>query len=475
MSTHFDAFVIGSGPSGQKAAIQLAKAGRKVAVCERLREIGGACVHHGTIPSKALRERAVERAKVNARLHDLNMPNFSELDRGVSVAELIGEMSEVVSAHDKYMTEQLMRNGVEIIHGRACFVDPQTVEVLYTTGVRHHYTAANFVIATGSKPRHPENVIIDHENVYDSDSILTLAYLPQTMVVLGGGVIACEYASIFAMLGVVVTLIDRYPRPLGFLDSDLTDAFVTAFERNGGVFVGEVELNRCEFDGVSQVLIELADGRVIKADKALCAQGRIADLENLKIENAGLAVNAQKLLDVDEHGCTAQKHIYAAGDAIGPPSLASSSMEQGRRAACHILGMEVGVLGDLLPSGIYSIPELSSVGLTEDQARKAYAGVVVGLANFKEIARGHIANAQDGMLKLVVSGDGVIRGVHVIGSSATDLVHIGQMGMLQNADVQTYIDNIFNFPTYAESYRVAAIDAAAKLDVISNTVAAKLA
>jgi NAD(P) transhydrogenase len=475
MNNDYDAFVIGSGPSGQKAAIQLAKAGRKVALCERLREIGGACVHHGTIPSKALRERAVERSKVNKRLHELDLPNFRELDRGVSVAELIGEMSDVVSAHDRYMTEQLERNGVEIIHGRARFVDTHCVEVLTTTGVRHHYTANNFVIAAGSKPRHPDNVKIDHEHVYDSDSILTLAYLPQSMVVLGGGVIACEYASIFAMLGVAVTLIDRYPQPLGFLDTDLTAAFVAAFERNGGVFLGNVELQLCAFDGVSQVLTTLEDGTVIKADKVLCAQGRVADLDNLKIENAGLAINERQLLDVDEHGCTAQPHIYAAGDAIGPPSLASSSMEQGRRAACHMLGLEVGVLGDLLPSGIYSIPELSSVGLTEAQAREQYPDVVVGVAQFKEIARGHIANAQDGMLKLVVSGDGVIRGVHVIGSSATDLVHIGQMGMLQNADVNTYIENIFNFPTYAESYRVAAIHAAAKLAAAGEQSERKLA
>ena len=460
MNPHYDAFVVGSGPAGQKAAIQLAKAGRSVAICERLREVGGACVHFGTIPSKALRERAEERSKVNARLLELNLP---VMDRSVSVAELIGEMSEVVSAHDQYMTEQLERNGVDIIHGRACFEDDHSVSVLTTTGKQVKISASNFVICTGSTPRHPDHVAIDHEHVYDSDSVLTLAYLPQTMVVLGGGVIACEYASIFAMLGVRVTLIDRYPKPLGFLDHDLTDAFVAAFELRGGDFLGEVDVVKCEFDGVSQVATPLADGTVIKSDKVLCALGRVADLQNLKIEQAGLAINEQSLLSVDEHGRTAQPHIYAAGDVIGPPSLASSSMEQGRRAACHILGREVGILGDLIPSGIYSIPELSSVGLTETQARKKYEDVVIGIADFREIARGHIANAQDGLLKLVVSGDGVIRGVHVIGSHATDLVHIGQMGLLQGADVNTFIENIFNFPTYAESYRVAAIHAAAEL------------
>ena len=458
---HYDAFVVGSGPSGQKAAIQLAKAGKKVAVCEMLREVGGACVHHGTIPSKALRERAVERGKFNERLRDFNL---DELDRGISVAELIGEMSEVVAAHDRYMKDQLERNDIDIIHGRARFVDAHQLEVLSSTGVKQTYHAENVVIAAGSKPRMPENVAVDHENVYDSDSILTLAYLPQSLVVLGGGVIACEYASIFTMLGVKVTLIDRYPTPLGFLDHDLTTAFVSSFERRGGVFLGDVEISRCTFDGVSQVQTEFADGTVIKSDKVLCALGRVADLAALQIGNAGLALNDRQLVDVDAMGATQVPHIYAVGDVVGPPSLASSSMEQGRRAACAILQMDVGDMGRLIPSGIYSIPELASVGLTEAQARQQHDQVVVGQAQFREIARGHIANSQDGMLKLVVAADGTIVGVHVIGVQATDLVHIGQMAMLQHADVSVFIENIFNFPTYAESYRVAAIDAAAKLD-----------
>jgi NAD(P) transhydrogenase len=459
--TAYDLFVIGSGPAGQKAAIQAAKVGKRVAVCEQLREIGGACVHHGTIPSKALRERAVEHGRINAKLRELRL---GELDRGTSVAELIGEVSEVVRAHDQYMQSQLERNEVDIIHGRASFRSPNEIDVLTTTGRSQHFRAGHVLIATGSKPRHPDNVAIDHEHLYDSDSILTLAYLPQSMVVLGGGVIACEYASIFAMLGVKVTLVDRYPQPLGFLDKDLVAGFVTSFERRGGIFLGEVDVVECRFDGISQVETELADGTVLKSDKLLCAQGRIAQLDGLKIENAGLAVNDRQLIEVDENGRTAVAHIYAAGDVVGPPSLASASMEQGRHAACHMLGIDVGDLGRWLPSGIYSIPELASVGMTEAQAREAYGDdVVVGMADFREIARGHIANAQDGMLKIVASGDGIVRGVHVIGNQATDLVHIGQMGLLQDADVHTYIENIFNFPTYAESYRVAAINAATQL------------
>ena len=460
-----DAFVVGSGPAGQKAAIQLAKAGRKVVLCEQLREVGGACVHHGTIPSKALRERAFERGRVNMALANLGQEHIS--NEG-SVAELIGETADIVAAHDVYMTDQLMRNQVEIVHGRASFTDPHHLEVLLTTGQRHKYHATNIVVAAGSKPRHPDNVAIDHENIYDSDSILTLAYLPQSMVILGGGVIACEYASIFAMLGAKVTLVDRYPQPLGFLDTDLTQRFVRSFERKGGVFIGEQELVKCTFDGISQVHTELADGTVISSDKAMCALGRVADLSNLQIERAGLELNERALLSVDEYGRTKASHIYAAGDVIGPPSLASASMEQGRRAACHILGTEIGRLGACIPSGIYSIPELACVGLSERDARQQYDQVVVGHSDFSEIARGHIANAKDGMLKLVVSGDGIVRGVHIVGNHATDLVHIGQMGMLQDADISTYIDNVFNFPTYAESYRVAALHAAAELRKLNN-------
>ncbi|MEM7080024.1 MAG: Si-specific NAD(P)(+) transhydrogenase [Pseudomonadota bacterium] len=460
MSEVYDTIVIGSGPAGQKAAVQLAKGGQRVAMVERARQIGGECVHRGTIPSKALREKAVERNRINERLREMNRET---VNRSISVAELIGEMSDVVDAHDKYMTEQLLRNRIEICHGRGSFVDAHQLELLSNTGRKKVIRANNFIIATGSRPRKPDNVAVDHEHVYDSDSILTLAYLPQSMVVLGGGVIACEYASIFAMLGVKVTLIDRYPQPLGFLDHDLTSCFVSAFERRGGIFLGEVDVADCAFDGVSQVETRFADGTVLKADKVLCAQGRIADLDALGITNAGLSLNERQLLSVDTEGQTAVPHIYAAGDVIGPPSLASASMEQGRRAACGILGIDVGVLGQYMPTGIYSIPELASVGLTEKQAKDQDPDSVVGFADFSEIARGHIAGAKDGMLKLVVGGDGKLLGAHVVGVNSTDLVHIGQMALLQGASVELFIDNVFNFPTYAESYRVAAISAAAQL------------
>ena len=455
-----DLFVIGSGPAGQKAAIQAAKAGKRVALCEEGREIGGACVHQGTIPSKALRERTVERYRA-ADLYE-ELKGSDRLFKG-GVSELIGEMTGVIRAHDRYMTEQLERNGIELVHGRAGFKDAHTVQVRHTDGGSSVYRADYIVVATGSKPRKPDNVAIDHEHIYDSDSILALSYLPQTMLVLGGGVIACEYASIFALLGVQVTLVDRYPRPLGFLDEDLTDRFLAYFERHGGVFIGEADVVDVRFDGISQVETRFADGSVIRTDKAMCALGRVSQLEGLQAEAAGIEVSERQLIQVDENGQTNVSHIYAAGDVIGPPSLASASMEQGRRVACHILGLDPGRQADLIPTGIYAVPEMACVGLSETQAKEKYDDISVGYAYFKEIARGHIARSQEGMLKLVVDRGGRLLGVHIVGAFATELVHIGQMGLLHNVTIDTYIENIFNFPTYAESYRVAALDAAAAI------------
>lgn len=464
----YDVFIIGSGPAGQKAAVAAAKAGRRVAVCEQMREMGGACVHYGTIPSKTLRERAVQRTRGMKELKAMgagfNMPS-------TGVSQLIGEMGEVLRAHDEYMTAQLKRNGIDIIHGRASFVDAHSIEVRYTNGQLDTFQSEFIVISTGSKPRNVPGVPVDHENIYDSDSILSLAYLPQSMMVLGGGVIACEYASIFALLGVAVTLVDRYPKPLGFLDDDLVARFLQGFEGNGGVFLGNTELTSVEFDGISGVRTEFGDGTVISSDKVLCAMGRVSQVAGLNASAAGIELDSRDLVPVNEYGQTCVEHIYAAGDVIGPPSLASASMEQGRRAACHFLGDDPGVGWSLTPSGIYSVPELSSVGLTQAQVEKEFGQAMVGYADFKEIARGLIADSPDGMLKLIASPDGVLRGVHIAGVQATELIHIGQAALASDAKVASFVENIFNFPTYAESYRVAALGLVAQLDQLNNASA----
>lgn len=457
-----DLLVIGSGPAGQKAAIQGAKSGRSVILVESSRELGGSCVQRGTIPSKTLRENAlrVKNMRLNAQLANYKLPEDIELNT------LINRLSEVLAAHDSYMRKQVERNGVVCIHGKASFISPHVVSITQVRGNSIAIEAKNIVIATGSIPRKPDNIEVDHEHIFDSDSILSMLYLPRSLTVLGGGVIASEYASIFQALGVKVTMIDRYPRPLGFLDSDLTETFVHAFEAMGGTWMGNAKVQSVRWNGYSAVVTELEDGRTICADKLLCAAGRVSNVAGLNIEKAGLSLNEKGLLNVDASLATAVPHIYAAGDIIGPPSLASASMEQGRRATSNALGCAMGAIGDLIPSGIYSIPELSGVGMNEEQARKAYGDVIIGKARFDEIARGQISGLPNGMLKIICAPDGErILGVMIVCEGATELIHIGQMALITQSKVDIFVENIFNFPTLAEAYRVAALEIIGKRPV----------
>jgi len=452
---NYDVLVIGSGPAGQKSAIQAAKAGQRVAIIERDSLFGGACVHRGTIPSKTLRENAlrVKHMRQNAALADF------ELGEDTEMHTLINRLDEVLKSHDDYMRKQMDRNDVERIHGRASFVDNHTIKITKVSGDTADVSVKTVIIAAGSYPRNPDNIPIDHEHLFDSDSILSMLYLPSSLTVLGGGVIASEYASIFQALGVKVTMIDRYPTPLGFLDSDMTDTFVHAFENMGGTWMGSQNVEKVYWDGISDVVTECADGTVVRSQKLLCAAGRLANVDGLQLENAGLSLNERGLISVDENLCTDVANIYAAGDVIGPPSLASASMEQGRRAACNALGIEIGTMSQLIPAGIYSIPELSSVGLTEKQAREQYGNVLVGTAQFAEVARGQISGNTEGLLKIVADAEGKkILGVMLVGEGSTEVVHIGHMAMLSNADVDIFVESTFNFPTLAEAYRIAGLE-----------------
>lgn len=454
-STHYDLIVIGSGPAGQKAAVQAAKAKKTVAIIEKDRDLGGSCVHRGTIPSKTLRENAlrVKNMRMNAAI-----ANF-ELAEDLELATLINRLEEVLTAHDQYMRKQMVRNKVVLVHGRAKFISNTEIEITKVRGPKERLTTDNFIIATGSYPRTPDNIPVDHEHIFDSDSILSMMYLPKSLTVLGGGVIASEYASIFQALGVQVTMIDKYPQPLGFLDADLTQKFVQAFEHMGGKWVGDTTVQHVFWNGFDAVVTVCDDGQEYKSDKLLCAAGRLASVGDLEIEKANLSLNERGLISVDENLCTSEPNIFAAGDVIGPPSLASASMEQGRRASCNIYDLPVGKMQNLIPSGIYSIPELSSVGLSEKQAREQFGNVLVGVSHFEEIARGQISGVQDGMLKIVCDTDGMkVLGVMIVGEGATELIHIGQMALISEANIDIFVENIFNFPTLAEAYRVAALD-----------------
>jgi NAD(P) transhydrogenase len=452
---HYDALVIGSGPAGQKAAIQAVKAGKLVAMVEQERGVGGMCVHRGTIPSKTLRESALHLSRLRRSAEVLDFKLRDDLE----VASLMTRLDQVVRAHVAYMGRQLDRNGIMLHHGRARFLSDRVVEVLSVSGQVQWLSADAIFIATGSRPRSPPEIPIDHENILDSDSILSMLYLPASLTVLGGGVIASEYASIFAHLGVQVTMIDRTDRPLKFMDEEVVAKFVQGFESSGGRYLGQQTITSVAFDGVSKVVTRLAGGGVVESDKMLVALGRAASLEGLDVTAAGLSPTSRGLLTVDQHCRTEVAHIYAVGDVIGPPSLAATAMEQGRRAACHALGLPPGGSSELIPIGIYTIPEMASVGLGEEEAVKRHGAAMVGRARFDEVARGQISNIQDGLLKLISDEAGKkLLGVHIVGEGATELIHVGQMALLAGYGVDTFIENIFNFPTLAEAYRVAALD-----------------
>ncbi len=466
----YDIVVVGSGPAGQKAAIQGAKAGQRVVLIEQEQGVGGNCVYRGTIPSKTLRETAVqfERLKRSTEVFEGRL----RMDLPMSV--LLHRLDEVVKAHECYMTNQLARNGVTYRHGRARLLSPHEVQLEAVDGACQTLLADTIVLATGSRPRSIPEIPIDHEHVLDSDSILSMIYLPQSLTVLGGGVIACEYAATFALLGVEVTVIDRAKRPLAFLDKDVVDVFQRSLERQGGRFYAGHTVKEVAWDGVSSVVARLDNGMAVKSEKMLVALGRQPNVEDLNLEAAGLSLDSKGYLPVNEYGQTLVSHIYAAGDMLGrPPALASQAMEEGRRAVSFALGLPVGDSSHQVPIGIYTIPELASIGLDEEQAGARYHNPLVGRARFMEIAKGQITGACDGLLKLVADPSGErLLGVQIVGEDATELIHLGQMALQDGATIDRFIDTIFSFPTFAEAYRVAALDILGQRRNLNNTTQA---
>ena len=450
---NLDLVVIGSGPGGQKAAIAAAKAGARTAIVESSREVGGACVRYGTIPSKTLRQIAI------SWLHaDRLRPEERTAGRALPLNEMKSRVEAVAAKESATVLEQLRRNGVRIERGRGSFESPHRIAVTTPRGARTLLEAEHVILATGSAPRELPQLRVDHERVLDSDSILSLGYLPESLVVLGGGVIACEYASIFAAMGSQVTLVDRGSRPLSFLSEELSQGFLQSFARLGGQYLGEVNPTGLCWDGFSHMQVLLEGDRMVEAEKVLLALGRAGCVAGLELEKAGLSPNGRSLLDVDSHFRTAVPHIYAVGDLAGPPALATTAMEQGRLAAEHALGISTAEPPGGIPIGIYTIPDIATVGVGGKMQ-----GLVCGTARFEELARSIINGDAIGRLTLFVERDtGRLRGVEILGEGATDLVHIGQMAILGGLGIEDLIANPFNFPTMAEAYRVAALDARAR-------------
>ncbi|MGA2342119.1 MAG: Si-specific NAD(P)(+) transhydrogenase [Steroidobacteraceae bacterium] len=453
----FDLICLGSGPAGQKAAIQAAKAGFRAAVVEREPQVGGACLLSGTIPSKALREQAMRYRRMRGSASALAV----ELSGDAPLSALLQGVENVIAAQDRYLQAQLARNQVKLIRGRGVLKDAGRVEVERLDGSRSVLQAPRILLATGSRPRHVASVQVDHEHILDSDSILSLSYIPRSLIVLGSGVIACEYASIFAALGCGVTLLDKAPEPLGFLDAPLRAGFLDAFRSMGGTYRSGADVSGARFDGFSQVEVTLAGGDALRADIVFAAFGRVANLDGIGLDRLNLAVNARGHVEVNERFETNIAGIYAAGDAIGPPALACAAADQGRRAALAAFALPPPAATSLVPTGVYTIPEIACVGLTQAQASAGKIDVVVGRADFGEVARAHIAGEPKGFLALICErGTGCVLGIQALGEGATDLVHLGQAAVASGATAEFFIEQIFNFPTMTEAYRIAAFDVA---------------
>lgn len=460
----FDLVCIGSGPAGQRAAIQAAKLGKRVAVVEKQTCIGGVCIETGTIPSKTFRE-AVRRLYSQA-----NFGNGSDAPRRQrpTMPQLLAQVDRVIQRESEVVQDALSRNDVQVLRGRAKFEDPHTLVV---DGIATHrrVTTDKILIAVGTRPTDPRGIKPDGRVVITSDTILQLEKLPRKVAVVGAGVIGIEYASMFAALGVHVTVIDKRPRPLEFLDNEITDELVHQMRKSDVTFRCGDGVDSMEIieDVAREGLIELESGKHMVADLILFSVGRVGATDTLQLEAAGLQADDRGRLKVNDYYQTEVPHIYAAGDVIGYPALAATSSEQGRLAACHMFDLLAQPMGKHFPIGIYSIPEISMVGSTEEELTKQKVPYETGIARFNEIACGQISGDDSGMFKMIFGReDGKLLGVHCIGSGATELIHVGQAVIGLGGGLDYFLNTVFNYPTLAECYKVAAYNAANKINYV---------
>jgi NAD(P) transhydrogenase len=460
----YDVLCIGSGPGGQKAAIAAAKLGRRAAVVERGNMVGGVCINTGTIPSKTLREAVLYLTGMNQR--DLYGENY-RVKQDITLDDLLARTQHVIGREVEVIRSQLNRNGVDLLPGTARFVDAHEVAVHSDHGERR-VSAAHIVIAVGTTPARPASVEFDGKRIIDSDGILHLDTLPRSLVVVGAGVIGIEYASMFAAVGTKVTVVEQRDRMLDFCDSEIVESLKfhlrdLSVSFRFGEKVASVE------GGAHGTVTTLVSGKRIPADAVMYSAGRQGATEDLDLAAAGLEADHRGRIEVDDQYRTTVEHIYAVGDVIGFPALAATSMEQGRLAAYHACGEPVNSLVELQPIGIYTIPEISYCGATEDSLTSSAVPYEVGISRYRELARGAIVGDSYGMLKLLVSTDTRrLLGVHVFGSQATELVHLGQAIMTCNGSVDQLVDTVFNYPTLSEAYKVAALDASNKMRNITR-------
>ncbi|MDB5534433.1 MAG: pyridine nucleotide-disulfide oxidoreductase dimerization region [Hyphomicrobiales bacterium] len=454
----FDMIVIGSGPSGRRAAIQSAKIGKSVLVVEKGRRVGGVSVHTGTIPSKTLRETI------------LNLSGWRErgfygrayrVKQDIDAPDLMLRLRKTLDHEVEVLEHQFNRNAVRTVRGEASFAGSHEIVVTSEIGEKRTYTAANVLIACGTRPYRPEHVPFDRQHVFDSDEMIDLPRLPRSLAVIGAGVIGVEYATIFNALDVAVTLIDTRSTFLDFVDRELIEEFVHDLrDRNISLRLGSA-VTSIDVNEAGRVTTKLANGRSVASDMLLFAAGRVCATDRLNLAAAGLQTDERGRIAVNPHTMqTAVQHIYAAGDVVGFPSLASTSMEQGRVAACHAFDMAPHPPPEFFPYGIYSVPEISTVGMSEEEVRKREIPYECGIARFRETSRGHIMGLEAGLMKMIFSTKTRrLLGVHIVGEGATELIHIGQAVLNLKGTIDYFIENTFNYPTLAEAYKIAGLDA----------------
>jgi NAD(P) transhydrogenase len=450
--------VIGSGPSGRRAAIQAAKLGRSVLVVENRLRVGGVSVHTGTIPSKTLRETV------------LNLSGWRErgfyglayrVKKDIEGRDLGARLSKTLDYEIDVLENQFARNGVRTVEGSARFVDPHTIAICKGDDEAEHVSAERIVIAVGTKPFRPPHIPFDDKAVVDSDSLIHDLRVPRSLTVVGAGVIGIEYATIFSALDVPVTIVEPRDNFLEFIDREIIEEFTHDLRKRGVNFRLGCKVDHVEIDGMGWPVAILDDERRIRSEMLLFAAGRVGATDDLNAEAGGLSLDARGRMKVDPVTFqTVVPHIYAVGDVIGFPSLASTSMEQGRIASCHAFGAPMSAAPSFFPYGIYAVPEISTIGLTEHEAREQGIRYECGVARFRETSRGHIMGLQSGMMKMIFAlADQRLLGVHIVGEGATELIHIGQAVLNLGGTLEYFVQNTFNYPTLAEAYKIAALDA----------------
>lgn len=449
MKTNYDIIVIGSGPGGEGAAMKASKEGKQVAIVEDFVTVGGTCTHRSTIPSKALRQ-AIQQLSDTGRYSNVS---FQDL---LKTAEL------VINQQVKMRSGFYERNFIKVIHGRASFLDAHTIEIRMEGEANKKFTAAAFILATGSKPYHPPDVDFSHKRIVDSDTILNLDENPRSITIYGAGIVGCEYASIFRGLRIKVNLINTQNQLLSFLDDEIIDALAYHLREQGVLIRHNEEYEKVE-GGNEDVRIYFQSKKEIRSDILLWAQGRTGNSDDLNLETIGVEFDERGIIMINENYQTAREHIYAVGDVVGYPNLASAAYDQGRFAATHLIEKKCEFsLVEYIPTGIYTIPEISSVGLTEKDLTKQKIPYEVGHSFFRHLARAQITGRMTGMLKLLFHRETLeILGIHCFGYQASEIIHIGQAIMTQKGKANTlmyFINTTFNYPTMAEAYRVAALN-----------------